>query len=229
MLNQNITKKLNLINLNSKDITTQNYLSIYQQLRLFQPSLSHQALFDLHCHVHDISHAQLTMDTKKLLIKQYQQLPIKHTALNPEIIHNYINEALIQAQLALQINEIPIGAIIVHQNKIIGRGHNQTKTHNNILKHAEIIAIEQAQKYLNNHRLDNCDLYVTIEPCLMCSGAIIHSRIKRVIFGAYEPKTGACRSQYQVFDNTQINHHCEVIGPVDNNEYSQLIKEFFRK
>lgn len=229
MLNQNITKKLNLINLNFEDITTQNYLSIYQQLRLFQPSLNYQALFDLYCHVYDISHVQLTIDTKKILIKQYQQLPIKHSALDPKIIYSYMNEALAQAQLALQINEIPIGAIIVYQNKIIGCGYNQTKTSNNIFKHAEIIAIEQAQKYLNNHRLDNCDLYVTIEPCLMCSGAIIHSRIKRVIFGAYELKTGACHSQYQVFDNAQINHHCEVIGPVDNIKYSQLIKEFFRK
>lgn len=147
---------------------------------------------------------------------------------NSTIIEKYLQIAKQQAKLALKKNEIPIGAVIVRDNTIIGMGHNQTLTCNDITKHAEIVAIQDASKNIANHRLIDCELYVTLEPCAMCVGAIIHSRIKRIIFGNLSPKTGAIISQYQLLNNTQVNHHTEAIGPIFTDNYISDLQLFLQ-
>lgn len=223
-----LQNKLSKIAINSVDeIITIGYLEIFAKLKANYPSVGYQALFDLYTFVTNQTYPDKQLQTK--LIADYKQLPPQFPQLDNETINNYLMKAMELAQNALAQNEIPIGAIVVYQDKIIGRGYNQTRQQNNILAHAELIAINEAQTYLGNHRLNDCDLYVTVEPCLMCSGAIIHSRIKRVIFGAIEPKTGACQSQYSVFTNSQVNHHCQIIGPIDNERYAKPLAQIFTR
>lgn len=217
-----------LVNLNITNISQlndKNYLGIFAKLKTQNPSIGYRHLFDLYSLATNTPYPDEKQ--QKQLITRYKQLPPIHTPLTSETIDKYLHAAEKLAQTAYENNEIPIGAVIVYNDQIIGRGYNQTIKEQNIMAHAEILAIKDATNFLGNHRLNDCDLYVTIEPCLMCSGAIIHSRIKRVIFGATEPKTGACHSQYQVFTNHYVNHHCEVIGPHDNEYYNQLIRKFF--
>lgn len=223
-----LKSKLEQLSLASTKLIRQHgYLEIYSQLKLAFPSINYQALYDLYCLAQQSLCYTLAPEKQIELHREFKAMTPRHIWLKPDMIRHFLTAAEEQAKLALQHNEIPIGAIIVHQGEIIARGYNRTRNDNNIMAHAEIVAIVAAQQHLQNYRLNECDLYVTIEPCLMCSGAIINSRIKRVIFGAYEPKTGACISQYQVFNNKKTNHHTEVIGPINQSHYSRLISEFF--
>ncbi len=140
----------------------------------------------------------------------------------------FMQEALKEAKLAYDLNEVPVGCVIVKDNEIISRAHNQRETSQLSTAHAEIIAIEKACKKLKTWRLEGCDLYVTLEPCLMCSGAIINSRIKRVIYGALEPKFGAHKSLTNVYD-IAFNHKVEVSPLVMAEESNKLLKAFFQK
>ena len=201
------------------------YLEVFARLKAIYPSLAMQGLFDLYIICQQQKYPDQTIQAK--LISQFKQLPKRYPPLEDNQLKIYLNEAEKEAQIALAAAEIPIGAVVVYQDQIIGRGFNQTRTQQDILAHAEIQALREAQQVRQSFRLDDCDLYVTIEPCLMCSGAIINSRIRRLIYGAKEPKTGAIQSQYQVFANTNTNHHCQIIGPIDDAYYSQLIRQFF--
>jgi tRNA(adenine34) deaminase len=135
--------------------------------------------------------------------------------------------ALTEAKKAYLIDEVPVGAVIVYNNKIIARGHNTREKEQSVLGHAEINAIRKASKKVGSWRLEDCEMYVTLEPCSMCSGAIIQSRIKNLYFGAYDPKTGACGSVLNLFEN-DFNHKVNVIGGVMEEECSQIIKDFFK-
>ena len=134
--------------------------------------------------------------------------------------------ALQQAVKAAKINEVPIGAVIVMNNKIISKGYNKRECKKNALLHAEIIAIEKACKKLKSWRLSDCELYVTLEPCPMCMGAIINSRISKVVFGAYDKKAGSCGSVVNLNDYP-YNHHPEIIGGVLEKECSSILSDFF--
>jgi tRNA(Arg) A34 adenosine deaminase TadA len=204
----------------------QAYLELFSQLKQQEPSLGFQALFDLYSIICGLPQP-LSAECKQQLIAQYRNLPPRHPNLSPDIINRYMASAVEEALKALAADEVPIGAVIVANDQIIGRGYNQTKRQNNILAHAEIIALNEAQLHRGTHRLTNCDMYITLEPCLMCSGAILHSRLRRLIYAVAETKTGACISQYQVFNNKQVNHHCQVVGPVDPS-LSYLVQEFFQ-
>ena len=140
-----------------------------------------------------------------------------------------MQEALNEAKLAFQENEVPVGAVVVYQNKIIGRGHNRTETLNDPTAHAEIIALSAAANYLNRWRLTDTSVYITLEPCLMCTGALILARIKRLIFGAYDKKFGACGSVYNIPKDNQFNHSFEVISDILSEESQVLLQEFFKK
>ena len=140
----------------------------------------------------------------------------------------YMKKAIKEAKKAELIDEVPIGCIIVKNDKIISRGHNVRETKNNPLGHAELIAIAKASKKLNNWRLEDCDLYVTLEPCIMCSGAIVQSRIKNVYFGAYDPKGGALGSSIDVLKAEKINHHPNVEGGILEAECSELLTNYFK-
>jgi tRNA(adenine34) deaminase len=145
-----------------------------------------------------------------------------------EKIIKYMKEALKEAKKAELIDEVPIGCVIVKDDKIIARGHNQRETKQSPIGHAEIIAINKASKKLKSWRLEGCDIYVTLEPCIMCSGAIIQSRINKVYYGASDPKGGALGSSINVLEANNINHHPEVISGVLKEECSSIITNYFK-
>lgn len=140
---------------------------------------------------------------------------------------NFMDDALAQAHKALKIGEIPVGAVIVHNNKIICGGHNLTITNNDPTAHAEIVAIRKAATILNNYRLIDCDLYVTLEPCTMCAGAIANARIKRLYFGATDPKGGGVTSGVRFFNQPTCHHKIDIYDNIQSDKCGELIKNFF--
>ena len=141
----------------------------------------------------------------------------------------YMQKALTQAAHAAVRREVPIGAVIVYQNRIIGRGYNLVETKQDAMQHAELIALRQASRHLKSWRLLDCDLYVTLEPCAMCAGAITWSRIKKVFYGADDPKAGAYRSALQVLGHKKLNHQPQVITGILADASSKLLKDFFKR
>lgn len=139
-----------------------------------------------------------------------------------------MEEALRAAQRALEAGEVPVGAVVVHAGQIIGRGWNRNITDSDPTAHAEIVALRQAAARLGNHRLGECELFATIEPCPMCAGALVHSRVKRVVYGADDPKAGAIQSVLQVLNYPKLNHRTEVRGGVLAGRSAELLQSFFR-
>ena len=141
----------------------------------------------------------------------------------------FMKWALKLAQKAALINEVPVGAVVVHDYKIIGRGWNQVEARKDASRHAELTALRQAAKKLGRWRLGGCTLYVTLEPCSMCAGAMVLSRIDRLVFAAPDPKAGACGSVFNIVDDKRLNHRIKVEQAVMDKEASQLLKDFFKK
>jgi tRNA(adenine34) deaminase len=139
----------------------------------------------------------------------------------------FMRQALRQARFAAEAGEVPVGAVIVHGNQVIARGFNQRETLHDPTAHAEMIAITSAAEHLRSWRLTGCSLYVTLEPCLMCSGAIYLARIDRVIFGAEDPKAGACGSLYDIPADKRLNHQPAITSGVLSAESTQLLRDFF--
>lgn len=140
----------------------------------------------------------------------------------------YMKEALKQAKKARDIEEVPIGCVIVYQDKIIGRGYNRRRVDKNTLSHAELNAIKKASKKMGDWRLDDCEMYVTLEPCQMCAGAIVQSRIKKVYIGCMNPKAGCAGSILNLLQVEKFNHQVEIIKGVLEEECSSIMKEFFK-
>lgn len=144
--------------------------------------------------------------------------------------YRFMEEAIKEAKKAALKKEVPVGAVIVKEGKIIARGHNQRESTNDATSHAEIIAIRKASKKIKNWRLSGCTLYVTVEPCPMCAGAIVQARIDRVVYGAKDPKAGAVETLYQILSDKRLNHQVkEVISGVKEKECAELLKDFFKK
>jgi len=141
----------------------------------------------------------------------------------------YMEQAIIEAKKAVSLGEVPVGAIIVYKGNIIARAHNLRENNNNALAHAEILAINEACNKLNSWRLDECELYVTLEPCPMCAGAIINSRIRAVYFGAYDSKGGACGSIVDLFRKGSFNHTPVLYGGIMEEACEEVLKDFFGK
>ena len=139
-----------------------------------------------------------------------------------------MREALIEAQLAIDNGEVPIGCVIVYKNEIIGRGHNLRNSKKNPLCHAEISAINQAAEFMGDWRLEDCTMYVTLEPCPMCAGAIVQARIPRIAVGCMNPKAGCAGSVLDMLHEPGFNHQAEVVEGVLEQECSELMSEFFR-
>lgn len=138
-----------------------------------------------------------------------------------------MREALVQAGLAAQAGEVPVGAVVVKDGVIVGRGSNAPISKHDPSAHAEITALRDAARHLGNYRLVGCELFVTLEPCVMCVGAMFHARIRRVVFGAYDPKTGAAGSVIDLFAQERLNHHAGMQGGVLAEECGQLLSNFF--
>ena len=141
----------------------------------------------------------------------------------------YMKEALKQAKKAAVIDEVPIGCVIVHGDKIIARGYNRRNKEGSTLAHAEIIAIKKASRKLNDWRLEECTMYVTLEPCPMCAGAIVQARIPKVVIGAMNPKAGCAGSILDMFQIREFNHQVEKVSGVLEEECSNIMTEFFRE
>lgn len=139
----------------------------------------------------------------------------------------FMREALVQAQYAKAAREVPVGAVVVRDGGIIATGFNCPISGHDPTAHAEIMALRNAAMVCRNYRLPDCELYVTLEPCAMCVGAMIHARLKRVVFGAYDPKTGACGSVVDLFMQKELNHHTTVTGGILQDDCSAMLKAFF--
>ena len=138
-----------------------------------------------------------------------------------------MREALELARVARAAGEVPVGAIVVKDGVIIGRGYNQPISRHDPTAHAEIVAMREAAQHLGNYRLNGCELYVTLEPCAMCAMAIMHARIARMVYGAPDPKTGACGSVVDLFAVAKLNHHTQVTAGVLADDAAQMLQQFF--
>lgn len=147
----------------------------------------------------------------------------------PEEHLRFMEEAIKEAELAALEGEVPIGAVVVCDGEVVGRGHNLREKNQDPTAHAEIIAMREAGKMLNSWRLENCVLYVTMEPCPMCCGALINSRINTVVFGASEPKFGSAGSQLNLLQFPGFNHNVHIVGPIDQERCSSLMQAFFQQ
>ncbi|HET9404160.1 MAG TPA: tRNA adenosine(34) deaminase TadA [Burkholderiales bacterium] len=139
----------------------------------------------------------------------------------------YMREALALAREAAAAGEVPVGAVVVKEGTVIGRGYNRPVSTRDPTAHAEVIALRDASGRLGNYRLAGCALYVTLEPCAMCAGAIIHARIERLVYGAADPKSGACGSVIDLFSEGRLNHHAGVASGVLAGEAGKLLQDFF--
>lgn len=140
-----------------------------------------------------------------------------------------MEEALRSSQRALEAGEVPVGAVVVHEGRIVGRGWNRNLSDNDPSAHAEIVALREAGRNLGNHRLSGCELFATIEPCAMCAGALVHARIRRLVYGADDPRAGAVHSVLGVINHPSLNHRMEIRGGVLAGKASEILQEFFRR
>ncbi|PKL82411.1 MAG: tRNA-specific adenosine deaminase [Ignavibacteriae bacterium HGW-Ignavibacteriae-3] len=149
--------------------------------------------------------------------------------LFPEHVYRFMYAALQEAEKAAESDEVPIGAVVVCRNKIIGRGFNQTELLKDSTAHAEMLAITAASNHLQSRILEECDLFVTVEPCVMCSGAVLLSRINNLYFGTFEPKFGACGSLFNIVESGKYNYKPNVFSGIYSDESKLLLKNYFRK
>ncbi len=154
-------------------------------------------------------------------------MPAEHLDPPQPDDERWMREALVLAQMAAAAGEVPVGALVLQQGRVIGRGFNQPVDTHDPTAHAEVLALRDAARTLGNYRLPGCTLVVTLEPCAMCAGAIQHARIERLVFGARDPKTGACGSVIDLFDEPRLNHHTRVTGGVLASECGQRLSTFF--
>lgn len=141
----------------------------------------------------------------------------------------FMGEALRQARKAWEQEEVPVGAVVVHEGRIIARAHNQVETLKDATAHAEMLAITQAEAVLGDWHLNECELFVTKEPCPMCAGALVHVRIKRVVFGCASPKDGAAGGVVNLLQHPKLNHRCDLTSGVRDEECAEMLKAFFRE
>ena len=153
--------------------------------------------------------------------------PMSTSPATPTDDNAFMNQALLLADAAAALGEVPVGALVVHEGVVIGRGHNAPISSHDPTCHAEIAALRDAARHLGNYRLVGCTLYVTLEPCAMCAGAILQSRISRLVYGAPDPKTGACGSVVDLFAETRLNHHTTVSAGIGAGESVQRLQSFF--
>ena len=148
---------------------------------------------------------------------------------NPTPDEHWMEFAIREAEQALRRKEVPIGAIIVHDGRIVGRGYNQTETLQDPTAHAEMIAITAASTSLGSRRLEDCTLYVTLEPCAMCAGAIVLARVTRLVYGAPDPKAGACGTLFNIVQDGRLNHRVDLAGGILSERCGGMLSEFFTK
>lgn len=140
---------------------------------------------------------------------------------------DFMREALDLARRAAEAGEVPVGAVLVRDGAVVGRGYNHPVSGNDPTAHAEVVALRDAAERIGNYRLGECEMFVTLEPCAMCAGAIMHARVGRVVYGAADPKSGACGSVVDLFAEDRLNHHAKIVGGVMAGEAAALLRDFF--
>jgi tRNA(adenine34) deaminase len=160
-------------------------------------------------------------------MKAHTEAPAPYDVADASEAERWMREAIELARTAQSRGEVPVGAVVVHEGDVVGRGGNAPIAGNDPTAHAEIAALRDAARVRGNYRLPDCDLYVTLEPCLMCAGAIMHARVRRLVFGARDPKTGACGSVVDVFADSRLNHHTRASGGILAAECGALLSAFF--
>ena len=184
--------------------------------------------------MHELTEKQLKRRENRLRAKE-EKLRREEEARQQALIikqktdEKFMKQALLQAKKAKELGEVPIGCVIVQDGKVIGRGYNRRNTDKSTLSHAEITAIRKASKKLNDWRLEECTLYVTLEPCQMCAGAIVQARVKEVVIGAMNPKAGCAGSILNLLNVPEFNHQVELTTGVLGEECSQMMKAFFKE
>ena len=184
--------------------------------------------------MHELTEKQLKRRENRLRAKE-EKLRREEEARQQALIlkqktdEKFMKQALLQAKKAKELGEVPIGCVIVQDGKVIGRGYNRRNTDKSTLSHAEITAIRKASKKLNDWRLEECTMYVTLEPCQMCAGAIVQARIPKVVIGCMNPKAGCAGSIINLLDMKQFNHQVSVLKGVMQHECSDMMKQFFRE
>ena len=172
------------------------------------------------------------IDTGMIVLSDHYILNLNGTqkvSARLNIDNSYMARALELAQQAAEAGEVPVGAVVVKDGEVIGEGYNQPISGTDPTAHAEVVAMRNAATFLNNYRLTDCDLYVTIEPCTMCVGAMVHARIKRIVFGALEARAGALQSQLQLMDGDYYNHSIDWHGGVLADKCGAVMRDFFRE
>lgn len=182
--------------------------------------------------MHELTEKQLKrrenrLRTKEEKLRREEEARQQALILKQKTDEKFMKQALLQAKKAKELGEVPIGCVIVQDGKVIGRGYNRRNTDKSTLSHAEITAIRKASKKLNDWRLEDCTLYVTLEPCQMCAGAIVQARVKEVVIGAMNPKAGCAGSILNLFTMKQFNHQVQTTYGVCEAECSQILKQFF--
>ena len=142
---------------------------------------------------------------------------------------HYMRLALAEAHAALELDEVPVGAVIVHDGRVIAAAHNQRESLRDPTAHAEMIAITQAAEALGDWRLEDCTMYVTLEPCPMCAGAVVQARVPTVVFGAHDPKAGACKTLFFIASDARLNHQAQIVSGILEPECANVLKEFFAR
>ena len=184
--------------------------------------------------MHELTEKQLKRRENRLRAKE-EKLRKEEEARQQALIlkqktdEKFMKQALLQAKKAKELGEVPIGCVIVQDGKVIGRGYNRRNTDKSTLSHAEITAIRKASKKLNDWRLEECTLYVTLEPCQMCAGAIVQARVKEVVIGAMNPKAGCAGSVLNILQIDKFNHQVEIERGILEEECSQMLSDFFKE
>lgn len=172
---------------------------------------------------------QLDINERTFWQQQLTQMPPVACFPTLPIMQQFMREAFYEADLAARSGEVPVGAVVVYQGQIIARAHNRCIQDCNISHHAEIQSLASAGRVLGNYRLNDCDVYVSLEPCAMCASAIMQARISRLIFAAYEPKTGAAGSVLNLFNDKNLNPHTAILGGLLADEAQQQLQQFFKQ
>lgn len=214
--------------INADDLRRRGPVLAFLQLKSRGRTATRKLLFALEAACRGVHWNQLGDEAKDALLRQLAaHPPVAAPPPDAEISRHLALALELAAQAGLE-GEIPVGAVVVRQGEVIGRGYNQPIGRRDPSAHAEIMAMRDAAGLLGNYRLDDCDLYVTLEPCLMCSGAIMHARIARVIYGAPDAKTGAAGSVLDVFADSRLNHHAAVFGKQQADACAQPLTAFFQ-
>ncbi|MCT6881716.1 MAG: tRNA adenosine(34) deaminase TadA [Snodgrassella alvi] len=220
-------KQINIHNV--EDLRRRGPITTFLQLRNISTGTTERVLWQLIALAENCNVQSIGTEEKEYWRQQLKQHPPVAIFPAKENMEFWMRHALMAAHQAQLLDEVPVGAVVVYKNNIIGLGYNRCITDHNVSHHAEIQALTEASQKQKNYRLQECDVYVTLEPCAMCASALIQARVHRVIYGAAEPKTGAAGSVVDLFADRRLNQHTAILGGIMESESRQILQQFFCK